>query len=193
MTTSVEVRGEIVAKLRRDLIGPAPGPEDTDIATEVLKEVPSRWYLAGFLAPEQEVRIAVDAGEDEERETEAEGQEEIAGLEGGAGPAPGDDDTEPEAPTAIRRFTPSSVALTVLVPQATTDIEAVVTWGDYRTEPPLPRELLVPSEEQEKDEAQRKRTESDAVEHAVLIVRQSLSPRERAAFVLREAFDYSYG
>ena len=35
--------------------------------------------------------------------------------------------------------------------------------------------------------------QSDAVERAVLIVLQSLSPRERAAFVLREAFDYSYG
>lgn len=35
--------------------------------------------------------------------------------------------------------------------------------------------------------------QSDAVEQAVLVVLQSLSPRERAAFVLREAFDYSYG
>jgi RNA polymerase sigma factor (sigma-70 family) len=35
--------------------------------------------------------------------------------------------------------------------------------------------------------------QSDAVERAVLLVLQSLSPRERAAFVLREAFDYSYG
>ena len=34
--------------------------------------------------------------------------------------------------------------------------------------------------------------QSDAVEHAVLMVLQSLGPRERAAFVLREAFDYSY-
>lgn len=156
MTSSVDVRGDLLCKTRRDLIGPSPGPEDADLATEILKEVPSRWYLAGFLAPDQEVRIADDAGEDEERETEAEGQEEMAGLGDGAGPAPGDDDAAPEAPTAIRRFTPSSVALTVLVPQATTDIEAVVTWGDYRTEPPLPRELLVPSEEQEKEEAGRR-------------------------------------
>lgn len=34
---------------------------------------------------------------------------------------------------------------------------------------------------------------SDAVEHAVLVVLRSLSPKERAAFVLREVFDYSYG
>jgi RNA polymerase sigma factor (sigma-70 family) len=32
----------------------------------------------------------------------------------------------------------------------------------------------------------------EALEHAVLIIMESLSPRERAAFVLREAFDYPY-
>jgi RNA polymerase sigma factor (sigma-70 family) len=33
----------------------------------------------------------------------------------------------------------------------------------------------------------------EAVEQAVLIMMESLSPKERAAFVLREAFGYSYG
>ena len=33
----------------------------------------------------------------------------------------------------------------------------------------------------------------EAVEQAVLVVLESLTPKERAAFVLREAFDYSYG
>jgi RNA polymerase sigma factor (sigma-70 family) len=33
----------------------------------------------------------------------------------------------------------------------------------------------------------------EAVEQAVLIIMESLTPRERAAFVLREAFDYPYG
>ncbi|TCO42371.1 RNA polymerase sigma factor (sigma-70 family) [Kribbella antiqua] len=33
----------------------------------------------------------------------------------------------------------------------------------------------------------------EAVEQAVLIVMESLTPRERAAFILREAFDYPYG
>jgi hypothetical protein len=42
MTTSVEVRGEIVTKLRRDLVGPSPGAADADIAIETLEAVPSR-------------------------------------------------------------------------------------------------------------------------------------------------------
>jgi RNA polymerase sigma factor (sigma-70 family) len=33
----------------------------------------------------------------------------------------------------------------------------------------------------------------EAVEHAVLVILESLTPKERAAFILREAFDYSYG
>jgi RNA polymerase sigma-70 factor, ECF subfamily len=33
----------------------------------------------------------------------------------------------------------------------------------------------------------------EAVEQAVLVILESLTPKERAAFVLREAFDYSYG
>ncbi|WP_350277901.1 sigma-70 family RNA polymerase sigma factor [Kribbella sp. HUAS MG21] len=34
---------------------------------------------------------------------------------------------------------------------------------------------------------------SEAVEHAVRIIMERLTPRERAALVLREAFDYPYG
>jgi hypothetical protein len=92
MTTPVEVRGEIVTKLRRDLVGPSPGPEDADIATETLDAVPSRWYLAGFLAPEQALR-ANDAAEDEERETDAEAQDDMLGAaedSTGPGSRPGD-------------------------------------------------------------------------------------------------------
>ena len=146
MKTSVEVREDLLRKTRRDLVG--PGPDDADLATEVLSEVPSRWYLAGFLAPDPEIARTAAAeadGEDEEREIEAEGQEEMAGLGDGSGPAA--DDAEPEAPAATRRFSPSSIALTVLVPASTTEIEAVVSWGDYRTEPPLPESVLLPPPE----------------------------------------------
>jgi RNA polymerase sigma-70 factor (ECF subfamily) len=34
---------------------------------------------------------------------------------------------------------------------------------------------------------------TEALEGAVLLLLQTLSPRERTAFVLREAFDYAYG
>jgi hypothetical protein len=47
-TSAAGIRGRLVDTLRRDLIG--PGPEDGDLARELLKNNPSRWYLAGFLA-----------------------------------------------------------------------------------------------------------------------------------------------
>jgi hypothetical protein len=43
------IRDRLVDTLRRDLIG--PGPSDADLAHERLKDNPSRWYLAGFIAP----------------------------------------------------------------------------------------------------------------------------------------------
>jgi hypothetical protein len=59
------VRARLVDTLRRDLIG--PGPEDSDLAREVLKENPSRWYLTGFLAPSPE---GLPPGEAEEPDEE---------------------------------------------------------------------------------------------------------------------------
>ena len=150
MTTSVEVRGEIVTKLRRDLVGPSPGADEADIAAETLEAVPSRWYLAGFLAPEQALP-ANDAAEDEERETDAEAQEDMLGAAEAGGAARADGDPPPEAPTTARRLTPPSIALTVLVPDHVREIKAQVSWGDYRTEPPLPKEILVPSDDEEKE------------------------------------------
>ncbi|WP_200913197.1 hypothetical protein [Sphingomonas sp. Leaf10] len=46
------VRAELVRRLRRNLIGPCE-PDDADLAAERLPpgENPSRWYLAGFIAP----------------------------------------------------------------------------------------------------------------------------------------------
>ena len=58
------VRARIVDKLRRDLIG--PGPQDADIAREVLKENPSRWYLTGSWRRRPDSSIdAVEELEDE--------------------------------------------------------------------------------------------------------------------------------
>src|SRR5262245_26160346 len=46
---SVDIRSSIVTAFRRDLVD--PGPQDLDLANERLDVSPSRWYLAGFLAP----------------------------------------------------------------------------------------------------------------------------------------------
>ena len=135
MTRPVEVRARLVDILRRDLVG--PGPQDQDLARERLSENPSRWYLTGFITPEQDEVEADDPAVQEEEEREAE-QEPGSG----AGAAAGDDEPS-EAPVTHRRFLPSSIGLTVLLPMDVVSIEARVSWGDYVTEPPLPEGTLL--------------------------------------------------
>src|SRR6266404_8735763 len=59
------IRGRLVDVLRRDLIG--PDPSDVDLHHERLTDNPSRWYLAGFLAPApdgvEEVEVLDDVGD----------------------------------------------------------------------------------------------------------------------------------
>jgi len=138
MTTSAKVRERLVETLRRDLVG--PGAQDADLARERLSENPSRWYLTGFLAP------AFDAPESEEddpsvqEELELEAEtEETTGTGGAAA-----DNEPPETPNTRRRFLPSSIGITVLLPIDATKIDARVSWGDYVTEPPLPEGTLLP-------------------------------------------------
>ena len=142
MTNSVDIRAHIVDIFRRDLIG--PGPQDADLANERLNESPARWYLAGFLAPAEDP-LALDRDDNEndpsaQEEMEIDVEEPDADGVGGAAT----DNEEPEAPNARRRFLPSSVGLTVLLDPDVTLIEARVSWGDYRTEPPLPEAILQP-------------------------------------------------
>src|SRR5260370_40517892 len=56
------IRGRLVDVLRRDLIG--PDPSDVDLHHERLTDNPSRWYLAGFLAPAPEGAEEADGTED---------------------------------------------------------------------------------------------------------------------------------
>jgi len=141
MTTSVEIRSGIVDTFRRDLIG--PGERDADLATERLNESPSRWYLTGFLAPAEDA-LGLDGVDDEsdptaQEEMEIEVEEPDADKAGAAA-----DNEEPEAPNTRRRFLPSSIGLTVLLDPDVKEIEARISWGDYRTEPRLPEEVLLP-------------------------------------------------
>jgi hypothetical protein len=140
---SVDVRSEIVNAFRRDLVGPGPGPADADLAEERLSEAPSRWYLTGFIAPAAESPEAAEDDPSSQEEMEL-GAEEPQAV--GAGGAAGDQEL-PETPVAKRRFHPSSIGLTVLLPPTVQEVEAVITWGDYRTEPPLPPELLTPPDD----------------------------------------------
>ena len=77
MTTSLEVRSSIVELFRRDLVGPSP--QDDDLQNERLSELPSRWYLTGFLAPAEDP-LGLD-GEPEGEDASAQEEMEI-GTEG---------------------------------------------------------------------------------------------------------------
>ena len=165
MTTSVEIRSNLVEVFRRDLVGPHPD-KDQDLARERLNESPSRWYLTGFLAPADDP-LGLE-GEDDEVDPAAQEEMEIDVEEPdaeGAGGAAGDAQ-EPEAPNTRRRFLPSSVGLTVLLDPAITEIEARISWGDYRTEPPLAEAILLPEPLPEEigEDGKPKRTERPFVD-----------------------------
>src|SRR3954470_21829630 len=96
MMKSEQVRVQIVNVFRRDLIG--PGPKDADLANERLNEAPSRWYLAGFIAPAEDP-LGLDGDDNdpnpavqEEMETDVE-EPDADGANGAAA-----DNEEPEAP-----------------------------------------------------------------------------------------------
>ncbi len=152
MTKSVDIRAGIGDMFRRDLVG--PGLQDVDLANERLSESPSRWYLTGFLAPADDPLTQAGPEQDEgdpstQEEMEIDVEEPV---DDGAGGAAGDADV-PEAPNTKRRFLPSSIGLTVLLPPDVTEIEAHISWGDYRTEPPLAEDVLIPEESEQKDDA----------------------------------------
>ncbi|MBM3929547.1 MAG: hypothetical protein FJ335_13990, partial [Sphingomonadales bacterium] len=138
--TAAGVRAEMVRRLRRNLIGPSE-VDDADLATERLPagESPSRWYLAGFIAPSGELAadppVEADAAPDD-----LDGfmpDLDALAVAGAAG-----DLDEPEMPPARRRFLPSTIGLSTMVDANVAALDVTVTWGDYVPEPPLPPEML---------------------------------------------------
>lgn len=114
-------RTHLIRALEADLIGPfrrgLSNPDGTDSAedAEELNLPPSRWYLTGFLAP------------DEGREEEPDANEELA---------VGDDETEEDTGGASpdpkkKNFMPASMGLTVFVPKGVTKIRALVRYATY--------------------------------------------------------------
>jgi hypothetical protein len=112
-TTSESVRKKIVEALRLDLVGP---DNSHSFATELLPDLPSKWYLTGYLIP-------TDAPE-EQRE-DATSPEQIENGESEA------NDTSTPDRAASKNYLPSSMGLTVLVPADSTSLEATIEWGDY--------------------------------------------------------------
>lgn len=114
---AADVRESLVAALEADLVGPFDGVT----GDETLQIPPSRWYLAGFLAPSA----------DRERDEDPTDNEELAA---------GDDEddgelapAEPEPKKASRAYTSSSIGMSLLLrPGPESDVlNVTVQWADY--------------------------------------------------------------
>ena len=121
---SADVRDRLITALRVDLVGPA-------LPDEILNEMPTRWYLTGFLAP-------LNAGVDQRSDPEADDEPDLIDTAAGA-----EDNANPEPATARHSLFPASLGLSVLVSADTPHLTVQLDWGDYRRTTPtltLPRQ-----------------------------------------------------
>ncbi len=110
-------RNHLLQALEADLIG----PYNPETGEEVLKLPPLRWYLTGFLIPEGGGSQDPAEAEDESEDIEA-------------GDFPASDDAGAHEPAAKQRpVLPSSMGLTLLVPEPTKGdtLRVGVSWGQY--------------------------------------------------------------
>ena len=114
-TTPRGVRGHLLGALEADLIGPFR-LSDGHGAEEVLKLSPSRWYLAGFLAPEQGREL---------KDPESAAELNAPDAAGGEDSDPGDPDPKQ------RKLFPASLGMSVLLPAAADEVTARVSFADY--------------------------------------------------------------
>ena len=126
MKTSVEIRNDLVDILELDLVGPRPGSTNEN---EVLPQAPSRWYLTGFLVP-------YEAPESQRSDETGSEELDVISKTGGL-----DDETKPEQASARRAFFPSSIGVSILVPQPAKRCAVQVVWGDYRVVEPTAKDM----------------------------------------------------
>ncbi len=130
MASSAEIRQQLVAALRSDLIGPSW--DDTARRHEHLSQPPSVWYLTGFLVPhvfqqeaerqtsDRQLSFADLAGEDPSNDA-------VNRLE----KKERDEDASDSLDQANTRRTwfPSSLGMSFIL-ERDSSLEATVTWGD---------------------------------------------------------------
>jgi len=114
---SSEIRSMLVDSLQIDLVGPNGS---VGAQNEVLHQAPSRWYLTGFLVP-QDAEVEQRADEDS--------AEEVAEVSDASGL---DDSAPPEPAAAKKKYLPSSIGLSFLVAKNCKGLEVTISWGDYR-------------------------------------------------------------
>ncbi|ELR96530.1 DISARM system helicase DrmA [Gloeocapsa sp. PCC 73106] len=117
MTTSADVRLQLVEALQNDLVG--PGPNDRQYAREKLTQSPSKWYLTGFLAP---FGIHPDLKSDDTVSEQIDVQ---------TSKVLGEDNFIPETTAVKKAPFPSSMGLSFLISETVTAMEAEISWGDY--------------------------------------------------------------
>ena len=123
----------MIRTLRRDLVGPDVFADDIDLERELLTERPSRWYLTGFIAPEEG-----DSAVSDDATAEQGVLDDDVGGEGEPAPDPlmgggrAEDNGDPDPGAGSRRVLPTSLGLTVLLHPDTEEIEAVITWATTR-------------------------------------------------------------
>lgn len=116
----IHVRERLVQALQADLIGPFTTEEGPAGSEEILPVAPSRWYLAGFLAPQEgNTPDAEDADSvNDVLAAGSESQAEDAGAE--------------ERPAKRRMRFPASMGLSVFLPPGEGDaLEVAVRYADY--------------------------------------------------------------
>jgi hypothetical protein len=111
--TPADIRTSLTSALRLDLVG--PDPDDAAHSAEVLPTSPSTWYLTGFLVP-------FEAADPAPTDTD---QLDTVGDRGA------DDDAAPEPASKRRAPFPSSIGISVLVPEGVRTLRLRLTWGDY--------------------------------------------------------------
>jgi len=117
MPTSTDVRANLVAALKADLVGPFSQQEAA--SKEELPLPPSRWYLTGFLAPKTD-RETKDPTAEEELGTGTDDEDE--------------DEPAPEPEPKQKNNYPASLGLSVLLPaerEGTETITATVSFAEY--------------------------------------------------------------
>ncbi len=110
--SSEAVRTRLVETLQLDLIGPN---NDHPCAHELLPQSPQRWYLTGYLVPQRAPEPERKCSDEEDH---------------GDATADAEDDENADSNAQVS-YLPSSMGLSVLTSPATSEIRAVVRWGDY--------------------------------------------------------------
>lgn len=106
MTTTTELRTQLLDEIRRDLVGPhAPD--------EILSDRPTVQYLTGILYPSG---VEIDASEDESL---------------GVGGTDADDESSTEVVALSQTMNPASIGLSFAVLESVTQLDVEVTYGLY--------------------------------------------------------------